>query len=61
MNNYIQLSDAQKQAVLTQCKNMMGLPEQAVEKDYWVTVMLQLIFDSGRHRLGGELRVFRAE
>ena len=32
--------------VLTQCKNMMGLPEQAVEKDYWVTVMLQLIFDS---------------
>ena len=46
MNNYIQLSDAQKQAVLTQCKNMMGLPEQAVEKDYWVTVMLQLIFDS---------------
>ena len=46
MNNYIQLSDAQKQAVLTQCKNMMGLPEQAVEKDYWVTVRLQLIFDS---------------
>lgn len=46
MNNYIQLTDAQKQAVLTQCKNMMGLPEQAVEKDYWVTVMLQLIFDS---------------
>ena len=32
--------------MLTRCKNMMGLPEQAVEKDYWVTVMLQLIFDS---------------
>ena len=46
MNNYTQLTDAQKQAVLTQCKNIMGLPEQAVEKDYWVTVMLQLIFDS---------------
>ena len=46
MNNYIQLTDAQKQVVLTQCKNKMGLPEQAVEKDYWVTVMLQLIFDS---------------
>lgn len=46
MNNYIQLTDAQKQTVLTQCKNLMGLPEQAVEKDYWVTVMLQLIFDS---------------
>lgn len=46
MNNYTQLTDAQKQVVLTQCKNMMGLPEQAIEKDYWVTVMLQLIFDS---------------
>ena len=46
MNNYIQLTDAQKQIVLTQCKNNLGLPEQAVEKDYWVTVMLQLIFDS---------------
>lgn len=40
MNNYIQLTEAQKQTVLTQCKNLMGLPEQAVEKDYWVTVML---------------------
>lgn len=46
MNNYIQLTDAQKQIVLTQCKNKLGLPEQVVEKDYWVTVMLQLIFDS---------------
>lgn len=46
MNNYIQLNEVQKQAVLIQCKNVMGLPEQAVEKDYWVTVMLQLIFDS---------------
>lgn len=46
MNNYLQLTDAQKQIVLTQCKNKLGLPEQAVEKDYWVTVMLQLIFDS---------------
>jgi len=46
MNNYLQLTEAQKQTVLTQCKNIMGLPEQAVEKDYWVTVILQLIFDS---------------
>ena len=49
MNNYIQLTDTQKRAVLTQCKNMIGLPEQAVEKDYWVTVMLQLIFISKSH------------
>lgn len=46
MNNYLQLTETQKQTVLTQCKNIMGLPEQAVEKDYWVTVILQLIFDS---------------
>ena len=46
MNNYIQLTDTQKQIVLTQCKNKLGLPEQTVEKDYWVTVMLQLFFDS---------------
>lgn len=46
MNNYLQLTDAQKQTVLIQCKNRMGLPEQAIEKDFWVTVMLQLIFDS---------------
>ena len=31
---------------MMQCKNLMGLPEQALEKDFWVTVMLQLIFDS---------------
>lgn len=46
MNNYLQLTDTQKQTVLTQCKNRMGLPEQAIEKDFWVTIMLQLIFDS---------------
>ena len=46
MNNFLQLTEAQKQTVLAQCKNIMGLPEQAVEKDYWVTVILQLIFDS---------------
>ena len=51
MNDFIKLTAAQKQTVLTQCRNMMGLPEQAVEKDYWVTVMLQMIFDSelGKH------------
>ena len=51
MNDFSKLTAAQKQTVLTQCRNMMGLPEQAVEKDYWVTVMLQMIFDSelGEH------------
>ena len=46
MNNYLQLTKTEQQTVLMQCKNLMGLPEQAVEKDFWVTVMLQLIFDS---------------
>ena len=46
MNNFLQLTKTEQQTVLLQCKNLMGLPEQAVEKDFWVTVMLQLIFDS---------------
>lgn len=46
MSKFSGLTIAQQQTVLTQCKNLMGLPEQAVEKDSWVTVMLQLIFDS---------------
>ena len=46
MNNFLQLTETQKQSVLSQCKNLMGLPEQAVEKDFWVTTVLQLIFDS---------------
>lgn len=51
MSNFSELTTAQQQVVLTQCKNIMGLPEQALEKDYWVTVVLQLIFDSdlGKH------------
>ena len=43
MNNFLQLTKTEQQTVLLQCKNLMGLPEQAVEKDFWVTVMLQLI------------------
>ena len=46
MNNYLQLTKTEQQTILMQCKNLMGLPEQAVEKDFWVTVMLQLIFNS---------------
>lgn len=46
MSNYLQLLDAQKRLVLEQCRNKIGLPEQAVEKDMWVTVILQLLFDS---------------
>ncbi|MCD8293412.1 MAG: nucleotidyl transferase AbiEii/AbiGii toxin family protein [Prevotellaceae bacterium] len=44
MNNYFQLSTQQQQAVLAQAANKTGLPVQAVEKDLWVTVVLQLVF-----------------
>ena len=44
MNNYFQLSKEQQQMVLTQAANKTGLPVQAVEKDLWVTQVLQLVF-----------------
>ena len=44
MNNYFQLSKDQQQMVLTQAANKTGLPVQAVEKDLWVTVVLQIVF-----------------
>ena len=44
MNNYFQLSKEQQQMVLTQAANKTGLPVQAVEKDLWVTVVLQMVF-----------------
>jgi predicted nucleotidyltransferase component of viral defense system len=44
MNNYFQLSKEQQQMVLTQAANKTGLPVQAVEKDLWVTVVLQIVF-----------------
>lgn len=44
MNNYFQLSKEQQQMVLTQAANKTGLPVQAVEKDLWVTVVLQTVF-----------------
>lgn len=44
MNNYFQLSKEQQQMVFTQAANKTGLPVQAVEKDLWVTVVLQMVF-----------------
>ncbi len=46
MNSFLDLTDGQRRLVLEQCRNRLGLPEQAVEKDMWVTVILQLLFDS---------------
>lgn len=44
MNDYFELSKEQQQMVLTQAANRTGLPVQAVEKDLWVTVVLQMVF-----------------
>lgn len=44
MNRYFELSEEQQRLVLTQTAARVGLPEQAVEKDLWVTVILQLVF-----------------
>ena len=43
MNNYFQLSKEQQQMVFTQTANKTGLPVQAVEKDLWVTAVLQMV------------------
>ncbi|MFA6843539.1 MAG: nucleotidyl transferase AbiEii/AbiGii toxin family protein [Bacilli bacterium] len=44
MNNFFDLKKEQKQLIITQISNKMGLPVQAIEKDLWVTVILQLVF-----------------
>lgn len=44
MNDFFKLSDVQKQMVITQTANKIGLPVQAIEKDLWVTIILQIIF-----------------
>jgi hypothetical protein len=44
MNNYFQLTSAQQRTVITQIATKVALPLQAIEKDLWVTTVLQLIF-----------------
>jgi len=45
MNNmYFDLTDDQKRLVISQTANKVGLPVQAVEKDLWVTIILQSVF-----------------
>ena len=44
MNNYFSLTTDQQKMVITQAANRSGLPVQAVEKDLWVTIMLQIVF-----------------
>jgi hypothetical protein len=44
MNNFFQLSVEDQQRVLQQASARLGLPPQAIEKDLWVTTILQIVF-----------------
>jgi hypothetical protein len=44
MNNYFKLTTAQRRTVITQIATQVALPLQAIEKDLWVTTVLQLVF-----------------
>lgn len=44
MSNYFQLTPAQQRTVITQIATKVALPLQSIEKDLWVTTVLQLIF-----------------
>lgn len=45
MNNYHSLSDEQKQLVLRSAEEHIHLPAVAIEKDMWVTCILQVLFN----------------
>lgn len=44
MNSFWQLNDDQKRIVLQQASIKIGLPVESVEKDLWVTAILQSVF-----------------
>jgi hypothetical protein len=44
MNNYFELSIDDQRRVLQQASARYGLPPQAIEKDLWVTTILQIVF-----------------
>ena len=43
-NDYFKLTTAQQRMILEQTAIKQGLPKQAIEKDLWVTAMLQILF-----------------
>ena len=44
MNKFLTLTKEQRAAVFERVGASVGLPMQAVEKDFWVTVILQAVF-----------------
>lgn len=43
-HDYFELTTAQQRTILEQTAIKRGLPKQAIEKDLWVTAMLQILF-----------------
>ena len=43
-NNYFELTTAQQRTILEQTAIKRGLPKQAIEKDLWVTAVIQMLF-----------------
>lgn len=46
MNEWLKLSKNRRVEILEQVNNRLGLPIQAVEKDWWVTMLLKAVFSS---------------
>lgn len=44
MSDFITLSDAQRKTIFTQAAAKTGLPSSAIEKDWWVTQLLRIVF-----------------
>lgn len=44
MNNYFTLSQEEQRQILQATEGRIGLPAQAIEKDLWVTTILQIVF-----------------
>lgn len=44
MNNYFSLTPEEQRQVLQAAEGRIGLPAQAIEKDLWVTTILQIVF-----------------
>lgn len=46
MIKFLQIPDDEKRKVYQDFSNEMGVPPQAAEKDFWVTLMLRMVFSS---------------
>lgn len=44
MNKFLGLSDSQRKSVFESIAHKVGLPAQIIEKDFWVTAILQAVF-----------------